>query len=400
MKQTMEHFIATCPICQRAKHENCLQPGLLDPLPIADMAWQHISMDFIEGLPNSQGKEVILVVVDRFTKYSHFIPLSHPYTVQSVAQAFVDNIIKLHGPPKLIISDRDRIFTSQLWKDIFAAYKSELRYSSAYHPQTDGQTERINQCLETYLRFMTTQEPKKWMAWLPLAEYWYNTSYHTALKMSPFQALYGFPPPMIAELAVPGPDNLEAQDFLTAKQNMLDQLKENLLQAQNRMNKYADLKRVERQFQVGDMVYLKMAPYRLAAFGFRGALKLQNKYYGPFLIIQKIGNSAYKLQFPAHVQMHPVFHVSQLKKHLGLKSIPSPDLPMVHSDGTLKTEPALVLEVRQIPRKNVPVVQWLIQWENLSPEDATWEDADFIKYTFPKFSRSTTDAWREANKTP
>jgi len=184
MKQTMEHFIATCPICQRAKHENCLQPGLLDPLPIADMAWQHISMDFIEGLPNSQGKEVILVVVDRFTKYSQFIPLSHPYTVQSVAQAFVDNIIKLHGPPKLIISDRDRIFTSQLWKDIFAAYKSELRYSSAYHPQTDGQTERINQCLETYLRFMTTQEPKKWMAWLPFAEYvtipsfvWFSPTY-------------------------------------------------------------------------------------------------------------------------------------------------------------------------------------------------------------------------------
>lgn len=394
MKAAVETFIAACPICQRAKHENCLQHGLLDPLPIADMAWQHITMDFIEGLPNSEGKEVILVVVDRFTKYAHFIPLPHPYNVMSVAQAFMDNIIRLHGPPKLIISDRDRIFTSKLWKDIFAAMKSELRYSTSYHPQTDGQTERVNQCVETYLRCMTTTQPKKWCSWLPLAEFWYNTTYHTALKMSPFQALYGFPPPMISELAIPGPEDEEAQNFLAAKQDMLEQLKENLQQAQNRMKKYADLKRSERVFEVGDMVYLKMAPYRLAAFGFRGALKLQNKYYGPFLITQKIGKLAYKLQFPAHVQIHPVFHVSQLKKHIGAKSIPSPNLPMVATDGTIKTGPAAVLQVRQIPRHNLPVVQWFIQWENLSPEEATWEDADFIKYTFPAFFRAVTEEWR------
>lgn len=397
MKQHVETYIASCPVCQRAKHENCPQPGLLDPLPVADMAWQHISMDFIEGLPNSQGKEVILVVVDRFTKYSHFLALSHPYTVHSVAQVFVDHIIRLHGPPKLIISDRDRIFTSQLWRDIFAALRVELRYSSAYHPQTDGQTERVNQCLETYLRCMSTLEPKKWLSWLPLAEYWYNTTYHTALKMSPFQALYGFPPPLISELAIPGPEDLEAQEFLSAKQHMLDQLKANLSQAQNRMKRYADLKRSERQFQPGDLVYLKMAPYRLAAFGFRGALKLQNKYYDPFSVVQRIGNSAYKLQFPAHVKIHPVFHVSQLKKHLGKKSIPSPDLPMVNEDGSIKTEPAMVLEVRQVPRHNLHVVQWLIQWENMAPEDATWEDAEFIKHTFPAFFRSTTQAWRSVS---
>lgn len=274
-----------------------------------------------------------------------------------------------------------------------------MRYSSAYHPQTDGQAERVNQCLETYLRCMTTAEPKKWLSWLPLAEFWYNTTYHTALKMSPFQALYGFPPPIISELAIPGPEDLEAQEFLVSKQSMLDQLKENLVQAQNRMKKYADLKRTERVFEVGEMVYLKMPPYRLAAFGFRGALKLQNKYYGPFLIIQKVGNSAYKLQFPEHVKIHPVFHVSQLKKHIGSRAMPSPDLPMVHEDGTIKTEPATVLEVRQVPRNNMPVVQWLIQWENLAPDDATWED-DFIKYTFPKIFRDTTQGWQAAATTP
>lgn len=295
LKAAVENFIAECPVCQRAKHENCLQPGLLEPLPMADMAWQHISMDFIEGLPNSQGKEVILVIVDRFTRYAHFIPLSHPYTVMSVAQAFVDNIIRLHGPPKLIIYDRDRIFTSKLWKDIFTALKSELRYNTTYHPQTDGQTERVNQCVETYLRCMTTDQPKKWASWISLAEFWYNTTYHTALKMSPFQALYGFSPPLISELAIPGPEDEEAHSFLAEKQNMLENLKTNLQQAQNRMKKYADMKTSERVFAVGDMVYLKMAPYRLAAFGFRGALKLQNKFYGPFMITQKVGKVAYKL---------------------------------------------------------------------------------------------------------
>lgn len=168
----VETYIAQCPIGQREKGEHCFAPRILEPLHVADMAWQHITMDFIEGLPNSNGKDVIMVVVDRFTKYAHFIPLSHPYSINSVDTTFLDNILKLHGPPKLIISDRDRIFTSQIWKDIFAAFKIELRYSSAYHPQTDGQSERVNQCLETYLRCRTSSQPKKWLSWLPLAEYW------------------------------------------------------------------------------------------------------------------------------------------------------------------------------------------------------------------------------------
>jgi ribosomal protein L21E len=240
---------------------------------------------------------------------------------------------------------------------------------------------------------MTFQEPMKWMSWLSLAEFWYNTTYHTALQLTPFQALYGFPPPLISELSIPGPEDLAATDFLQAKQNMLTQLKHNLLQAQARMKRFADLQRTERHFEVGDMVYLKMEPYRLAAFGFRGSIKLQSKYYGPFQVLHKVGNRAYRLQLPEGVKIHPVFHVSQLKMHLGPKAVPSPDLPLVHPDGTIKTGPALVLEIRQIPRNNEPVVQWLIQWDNLSPEDATWEDADFIKQSFPAFFKTTVEAW-------
>jgi transposase InsO family protein len=186
LKQWVETKVATCPICQRSKHENCKYPGLLDPLPTPDMAWTHISMDFIDGLPKSNGKEVILVVVDRLTKFAHFIPLAHPYTVQTVAQAFIDNVLKLHGPPIAIVSDHDRIFTSHMWKSIFSALKVDLRYSSAYHPMSDGQMERVNKCIETYLRCMTFAEPKKWLSWLSLAEFWYNTTYHNSLNTTPF----------------------------------------------------------------------------------------------------------------------------------------------------------------------------------------------------------------------
>jgi hypothetical protein len=186
MKKDVETWVSQCPICQRSKHEHCHYPGLLDPLPVPDMAWTHISMDFVEGLPKSQGKDVIMVIVDRFTKYAHFVPLSHPYFVETVAQAFIDHVVKLHGPPLFIVSDRDRIFTSAMWKSIFKSLKVQLRFSSSYHPQSDGQTERVNQCLATYLRCMTFAEPKKWLSWLSLAEFWYNTCFHTSLQLTPF----------------------------------------------------------------------------------------------------------------------------------------------------------------------------------------------------------------------
>lgn len=399
MKKEIELLVSQCPICQRSKHENCKYPGLLDPLPTPDMAWAHVSLDFIEGLPKSQGKEVILVVVDKLTKYAHFIPLTHPYTVNSVIEAFMDNVVKLHGPPTVLISDRDRIFTSTLWKAIFKGFRVDLRFSSAYHPQSDGQTERVNQCLENYLRCMIFQEPHKWSKWLSLAEFWYNTSYHTALNITPFQALYGNAPPQISELSVPGPSDLEATEFLTAKTQMLQQLKENLAQATARMKKFADRNRSERTLAVGDMVYLKMQPYRMAAFGLRGAIKLHSKFYGPFRVIQTVGNRAYKLLLPEGVKIHPVFHVSQLKKHVGPTVVPSSDLPLVDANGKIHTAPALVLQVRQIPRNNLPVVQWLIQWEGLSPEEASWEDADFIKI-FSAFFRETVEDWMHPDPVP
>jgi hypothetical protein len=161
MKQFIDENISHCPVCQITKTERVPYPGLLSPLQIPERKWGEISMDFVEGLPKSQGKDVILVIVDRLTKYAHFLPMAHPYTVHIVANLFLDNIFKLHGMPAVSVSDRDRIFTSKLWQEIFAALKVDLHFSSAYHPESDGQTERVNQCLEQYLRSMAFKEPKK-----------------------------------------------------------------------------------------------------------------------------------------------------------------------------------------------------------------------------------------------
>lgn len=357
------------------------------------MVWTHVSMDFVEGLPKSNGYDVIFVVVDRLSKFAHFIPLAHPFTVQTVARAFIDNVLKLHGPPMTIVSDRDRIFTSKLWQDIFTAMGIELRYSSAYHPQSDGQTERVNQCIENYLRCMISTEPKKWALHLSMAEYWYNTSFHSSLKKTPFQAMYGYPPPDLHIPHLGASSTSEVAEFVTDRNAMWQQLKSNLANAQARMKKYADQKRVERTLSVGDMVYLKMQPYRLNAFGIRSHIKLQSKFYGPFRVMARVGNVAYKLLLPASTSIHPVFHVSQLKKHLGPTAVPCADLPLLSPDGRIRTEPSLVLETRQIPRNNLPVVQWLVQWENLPPDDASWEDADFIKRTFPAFFKKTVHSW-------
>jgi hypothetical protein len=239
---------------------------------------------------------------------------------------------------------------------------------------------------------MTFLEPKKWISWLPLAEYWYNTNYHTTLKSTPFEALYGYAPPLISEIMVPGPES-EALDFLVQKQQMIARLKDNLSQAQARTKKYADLKRTEREFSVGDMVYLKLQPFRHNAFGLHQNLKLASKFYGPFRVLARIGPASYKLQLPETADIHPVFHVSQLKKHLGPKAIPHTNLPLVTPDGHIKVEPTVVLDTRVMPRKDEIVTQWLIQWLNMSAEQATWEDKILIKSTFPEFYNHTIREW-------
>jgi hypothetical protein len=280
---------------------------------------------------------------------------------------------------------------------MFKSLKVDLKMSTAYHPQSDGQTEHVNHCLEAYLRSMAFTEQKKWCSWLSLVEWWYNSSYHTATQFTPFHALYGFPAPMISEISVAGPQDVDAQAFLAQKETMLQQLKANLFQAQHRMKKYADTNRTACHFKVGDMVYIKLQPYRMAAFDVKHGLKLATKYYGPYRVQAKVGQVAYRLLLPQGTQIHNVFHVSQLKKHLGPKAIPVPHLPLIDATGKIHTTPVMVLETRAVPCPPVLVSQWLVQWLNMSPEEATWEDADFMKTAFPDFFNATIRRWFPSN---
>lgn len=137
----IKDFVAQCMVCQKAKTERVKYPSLLQPLPVPSHAWQTVSLDFVDGLPKSKGYNCILVVVDKFSKYAHFLPLAHPFTALQVAKLFMDNIFKLHGMPTALISDRDKVFTSQLRQELFRLSNTKLQMSTAYHPQKDGQTE-------------------------------------------------------------------------------------------------------------------------------------------------------------------------------------------------------------------------------------------------------------------
>lgn len=182
MKKMIQQWTKDCAICQQAKLDLAKYPGLLQPLPIPEGAWQIVSLDFIEGLPRSEQFNCILVVVDKFSRYAHFIPLSHPFLALDAAVSYMKNIYKLHGMPKVLISDRDKIFTSKLWEFLFTKSGTALHLSTAYHPQSDGQTERVNQCLEMFLRCFTHAAPSKWITWLHLVEYWYNTSIPVSIQ--------------------------------------------------------------------------------------------------------------------------------------------------------------------------------------------------------------------------
>jgi hypothetical protein len=248
MKTAVTDFVKQCNICQHAKHSNQHPQGLLRPLPIPAGAWQDITIDFVEGLPLSEGANTILVVVDRFTKYAHFIPMKHPFSTPHVARVFVDSVVKLHGMPRSIVSDRGTIFTSLFWCQLFDKLGTKLKFTTAYHPQTDGQTEHVNQSLEMYLRCSIQDDPKNWKQWLSLAELWYKSAVHSAIGMSPFQALYGHEPNIGAiPLSPPDPTSPVA-DMLLDRAAKIELLKANLAASRNRMKLKADRNRTEKEF--------------------------------------------------------------------------------------------------------------------------------------------------------
>ncbi|KAF5817054.1 putative nucleotidyltransferase, Ribonuclease H [Helianthus annuus] len=340
-------------------------------------------MDFIGGLPKSEGKDTILVVVDRFSKYAHFIPLKHPFTATTVAQVMLDFVFKLHGCPQVIVSDRDPLFLSNFWKEFLRLQGIDQALSTAYHPQSDGQTEVLNRCLETYLRCMVMTQPSTWVKWLSLAEWWYNTTWHSAIKMPPFKALYGIDPPLHLPHIPLDTAVADLETWFHQREAVLLSLKQNLEKARNRMKQFADMHRSERSFVVGDWVFLKLHPHVQSSLRLHKYSKLSPKFYGPFLIVQKVGNAAYTLDLPVGSQIHPTFHVSLLKKAPGP---PEQPVPVLDIAAPPMLQPLAILDRKLARQGHRPIVKFLVQWKDSPLHDATWEEATAFIARYPHFN--------------
>jgi hypothetical protein len=250
-------------------------------------------MDFIAGLLRTQSRyDSIWVIVDRLTKVANFIPVKTTYSGPQLAELYMSRIVCLHGVSKKIVSNRGTQFTSRFWERLHEALDTQLRFSSAYHPQTNGQIERVNQILEDMLRACALQYGRSWDKSLSYAEFYYNNSYQESLKMTPFEMLYGrrCRTPLFwnetGERKVFGPDILEEAE------KQVCMVKENLRVAQWRQKSYANHRRRELSFGVGDFVYLKVSPMRgLRHFKVQG--KLAPRFIGPFKILEKRGKVAY-----------------------------------------------------------------------------------------------------------
>ena len=388
LKNEVKEWVARCDICQKVKYDQRAPMGLLQPLPTPAKIWEDLSMDFVEGLPTSRGCDAILVVVDRLSKGAHFIPLRHPFTASSVAKIFVEHVVRLHGIPRSILTDRGALFMSSFWQELFSLQGSKLRASSSYHPQTDGQTEVVNRTLEQYLRCYCHDEQTRWREYLPWAEYWYNTSYHASIDTSPFEVIYGRSPPRLNSYEKGTAKNDEVEKELLARDEILSNAKKALSKAQERMKRHYDQGRRNVSFEPGDFVYLKLQPYRQKSLKKRFNVKLSQRYYGPFKVLERVGEVAYKLELPTSSLLHPVFHVTALKKKVGEPEQVVEELPNFDEEGNMMMKPSKALRYRQEKKNKNGKRAWqvLVQWQGLPVEEATWEDYEEVKTMFPNLS--------------
>lgn len=325
-----------------------------------------------------------MVIIDKYTKYCHLIPLQHPFRAAQIAQSLLDNVFKLYGPPKSIITDRDKIFTSGFWSELFKRLGTSSHLTTAYHPQSDGQSERLNQSIEMYLRCLSNQRPHQWSRWLPMAEWWYNTSHHSAINMSPYQALYEKLPLSLNYHQVGRSTNVCVDEFLKQRIELNCLLKDNLKKAQERMKFYADKRRTEREFQEGDLVFLKLQAFKQNSLKSFKDTKFSPRYFGPYKILKRIGKVAYHLQLQDTAKIHNTFHVSLLKKKIGHNDFAQIDPPDTTNTAPPRY-PARILDRKTVKRNNVAAVMVLVQWVGMLPEDASWVDYNYLRQHFPVF---------------
>lgn len=367
LKVDTEKYVRHCEVCQRTKTATGKPNGLLRPLPVASRPWQHLSCDFVGPLPLSNGYNFVLTIVDRFTKMAIFVPCTKNITSLEFATLFVKYVYSRHGLPSTIVTDRGPQFTAKVWQCLASILGLNHRLSTAYHPQTDGQSEIVNKVLGQYLRVYTNLAQTDWTDKLPFAEFCYNSTPHSATGVPPIMALTGYEPrrsiDQIPDKPLPG---VPVVPKVVKLAKSIKQLHANLTQALNDANsRYAEVynrKRRDVRFKENDWVWLNTKNLRTL----RPSKKLDDRYSGPYQIDKVINDLAYKLKMDNATSLGRTFHVDLLKPYCGVP--PNPQVPP-QSLSYGETQPLSIQAHRTVRNQK----QWKILW---STQESSWESDD------------------------
>ena len=368
-------YVRRCERCQVTKIARRPKAGELVPLPVPLRPFTSISLDFIVRLPLTEsGHDAALVVVDRSTKYAHFIPTTVNVDAAQTHELLTQHVYRHHGYPLDITSDRDTRFTSHFWKEMQRVLNIKLRMSSAFHPATDGQTERLNAVLEGYLRSFCSFRQEQWDQWLHSAEMSYNNSQHSSTGFSPFFLLFGFHPRLALSLHSTLKDTgfPAVDDHLQRLFDTRETAQANMSRAIERMKTQADKRRSDLKFKVGDSVLLSIEHLNLP----EGVHKLYDRYIGPYTVLELVGRNAYRLDLPSHSKIHPVINIERLKPYLGSGSDfpdqPRPARPPAvlndQGESTGEYEVESILGKRQRGR----TTEYLVHWAGYPHSDDQW----------------------------
>lgn len=372
-------YVRSCPTCQRAKPRNHRPLGLLQPLEIPAERWDCVTMDLITHLPETErGYDAVFTVVDKLSKYTYFLPTTTSIDAPGLAQLFFNQVLANHGLPKTIVSDRDPRFTSKFWDALFKLCDTKLAMSTAYHPQTDGQSERANRTLEDMLRAYCHDRQDTWDTRLPAAQFAYNNSVNDSTGYTPFFLTYGRNPhtPATLQSGATRPGyNSTSEEFLSQWRSDIEHAKSNLRDAQARQAKYANRQRRDYTFRVGDKVLLSSKDIAVKDL----TPKLRLKYQGPWPIVKKISPVAFKLDLPATMNKHPVFHISKLQP---FRDNPYPR-PRDHTRpppvDTAEGLPAYTVEAIVGKRMFGKVLKYEVKWAGYPDSENTWEPLSHLQ---------------------
>ena len=369
MVQDIKEYVATCAQCPGIKAARHKPYGELQSLQTPKGPWSDLIMDFITRLPPSGRRghayDAILVVMDRFTKMALYVATTKRVDAEGLANLFIEHIVCRYGAPESVVSDRGTVFTAQFWWAVCYHARIQRKLSTAFHPQTDGQTERQNQTLEQYLRSYVAYQQDDWAAWLPMAEFAYNNSHHEAIGCSPFYAHMGRNPRMEFEFREQKREVPEARNRAEHMRTMREVLSKRLDHARKTQAKYADRKTTPRTYGKGDMVWLAARNIHTI----RPCKKLDFKHFGPFEVLDAVGAQAYRLDLKGTLTgIHNVFHVSLLEPYKGREGAEGPQPGPIEVEGADEWEIEEVLDAIETQGRR----KYLVKWKDYPAKYNNW----------------------------